>query len=444
MPICQKQLINFQFNLPPHWVSDIQQSFKHSRAKHRSASAAKRRKALPPIVNSDGSSTKRLLHIRLFDLQMAKHVDWDSTLFVLKINDHNVKMPPLPDQKGKNKKKKKKKAAEDKVFRFVQPLDISSHAMNCMTFEIACHKAVFQGAASIEIVNLLTVEEIADRVKGASRLASNLHSIADSESAPAQQCKICGSRDNLSRCSRCKATWYCSRAHQEEDWTEHALGCQPYDELNRLRLQNRSTASRSKDSEDGEVICDEIKVSIRDPLSLCRIQTPIRGTGCHHPQCVDLKTYLNYCHHTKTWQCPICMQPLMYRDLAVDLSMDRIIKEVSSEVDQVRLNPDDYSYKVVTLEEMQRSDGAFGGSASTSARSSVSENVKKRKLEDVMTLSDDEEEEPKRGALTLSGGKRSSISPANGHKSKRRRMNDSSAYQKTKGASKQIEVIVLE
>merc|ERR1712154_559677 len=116
--------------------------------------------------------------------------------------------------------------------------------------------------------------------------------------------------------------------------------------------------------------------------------------GWHHPQCVDLKTYLNYCHHTKTWQCPICMHPLKPNDLAVDHSMARIIKEVSSEVDQVRLNPDDYSYKVVTLEEMQKSDGAFAGSGSTStAGSSVSENSRKRKLNDITTLSDDDDDD---------------------------------------------------
>lgn len=73
MPICQKQLINFQFNLPPHWVADIQKSFKRSKSKSKT-----------PIKNSDGSSTKRLLHIRLFDLNGAKHVEWDPTLFVLK------------------------------------------------------------------------------------------------------------------------------------------------------------------------------------------------------------------------------------------------------------------------------------------------------------------------------------------------------------------------
>lgn len=330
------------------------------------------------------------------------------------VNKQTVKMPPL--QKHKDKKSKKKKARKMEAFRFIQPLDISSHAMNCMTFEIACHKAVFHGAASIEIVNLLTVDQvpflspslfpdfdilaflhssnfivfcffnflffqffnflifdwyqIALRVEGTSRLASNLHSIsegngsnksnggANGENGPSQKCKICGKSENLSRCSRCKATWYCSRAHQEEDWTEHCLGCKPYEELNRLRLQHHDV--RSKDSEDDDhIICDEIKVSIRDPLSLCRIQIPIRGTGCHHPQCVDLKTYLNYCHHTKTWQCPICMQPLMPNDLAVDHSMARIIKEVSSEVDQVRLNPDDYSYKVVCTRNMRFFDFIF-------------------------------------------------------------------------------------
>lgn len=137
-------------------------------------------------------------------------------------------------------------------------------------------------------------------------------------------------------------------------------------------------------------------MSIKDPLSLCRISVPIRGIHCHHPQCVDLKTYLNYCHAVKNWQCPICMNALKFDSLVVDKSMNKILSEVDAEIDQVRLNPDDYSYKVVTLKEMQDCDGFYSTesnsmSATNERKRRLSDNQKnankkKRKIEDVIVL----------------------------------------------------------
>eukprot|EP01084_Bolivina_argentea_P184244 317807_1 len=367
MPICQKQLINFQFNLPPHYVSDIQ--------KHR-----KSKKHHTKHVNHDATSHQRLLHIRLFDLTHRKHIEFDES-FLIKINGAEIKIDTT-----KNKKKKKPTKKKSKVFKYVQPLDISKHASATMSFEIACHKAVFYGAASIEIVNLLTVDALAARVIRRSELATALHTLCDSKESVSQTCKICGSLENLSRCSRCKATWYCSREHQQQDWNAHNLGCKPYVELNRLRLKNKNPAHKESDE---DIICNEIKVNIRDPLSLCRISVPVRGIHCYHPQCVDLTTYLSYSHHTKTWQCPICVEKLVYTDLVVDESMKKIINEVGNDIDVVRLNPDDYSYKVITLKEQQQSDGFDDKDASCSSL----QPDKKRKINE---LSDDEDAGPQK------------------------------------------------
>lgn len=356
MPICQKQLINFQFNLPQNYVGDIKNGLR----------SKKRRKE-----NHDQTKCKRVLHIRLFNLSTTKHVEWNPDYFILKINKNKIKMPS--SNKDKNKKKRKM-GTKSKGFRFIQPLDISKYALPTMSFEIHCHLNAFHGAASIEIVNILTVDEIAARVIQRSELASTLHSICKQGKESKQQCcKVCDAQNNLSRCSRCKAVWYCSKEHQQSDWNEHHLGCQPFDILNRMKL----SVSGNQKNKSEDIICDEIKVSIKDPLSLCRIAVPIRGIDCHHPQCVDLKTYLNYCHNVKLWQCPICMQPLKYDNLVVDKSMNRILNEVDDDIDQVRLNPDDYSYKVVTLKEMQDCDGFYSSSSTVSEQR---ENSLKRRL----------------------------------------------------------------
>lgn len=118
---------------------------------------------------------------------------------------------------------------------------------------------------------------------------------------------------------------------------------------------------------------------------------------------------------------------------------------------------------------MQKSDGAFAGqSGSTStAGSSVSENSRKRKLNDITTLSDDDEDddegvvngddkegtEHKKGSG--SSGKRGSgsVSPTgsqNGKRTKRRKVSghiNGGSVQKDRRLSaktKQIEVIVLD
>ena len=40
-------------------------------------------------------------------------------------------------------------------------------------------------------------------------------------------CNVCGSRDNLQLCTRCKSELYCSRACQRQDWRRHKPECLP-------------------------------------------------------------------------------------------------------------------------------------------------------------------------------------------------------------------------
>jgi hypothetical protein len=38
-------------------------------------------------------------------------------------------------------------------------------------------------------------------------------------------CAVCGSVEDLKRCSRCKKVSYCSIDHQKKDWTTHKKTC---------------------------------------------------------------------------------------------------------------------------------------------------------------------------------------------------------------------------
>merc|ERR1712228_1171837 len=107
-----------------------------------------------------------------------------------------------------------------------------------------------------------------------------------------------------------------------------------------------------KQSADDEVVCGETKVSLRCPLSICRIFTPIRGTDCTHPQCVDLKTFLAFSHRTGIWQCPVCLKPLKFNNVVLDNEMAAILKQTDEDIDLVRLYPNG-SFKAITLQEQR-------------------------------------------------------------------------------------------
>ena len=47
--------------------------------------------------------------------------------------------------------------------------------------------------------------------------------ILSADGAPV--CAVCGVQENLKRCSRCKAEFYCSTKHQSEHFPQHKLGC---------------------------------------------------------------------------------------------------------------------------------------------------------------------------------------------------------------------------
>ena len=38
-------------------------------------------------------------------------------------------------------------------------------------------------------------------------------------------CNLCGAFENLSLCGGCRGAWYCSKAHQREDWRDHKHTC---------------------------------------------------------------------------------------------------------------------------------------------------------------------------------------------------------------------------
>ncbi|KAJ3105926.1 SUMO ligase siz1 [Phlyctochytrium planicorne] len=69
---------------------------------------------------------------------------------------------------------------------------------------------------------------------------------------------------------------------------------------------------------DDEVISTSQVVSLKDPISYCRIRNPSRSKTCLHVQCFDLETYLMMNDRIPTWTCPICSKYAYFEDLLVD------------------------------------------------------------------------------------------------------------------------------
>nr|VZI47310.1 unnamed protein product [Spirometra erinaceieuropaei] len=76
---------------------------------------------------------------------------------------------------------------------------------------------------------------------------------------------------------------------------------------------------KSKLTSEDDLQCDEwIPVSLLCPLTLTRIEIPVRSVNCDHLQCFDLSSYLTINKKRPRWSCPVCSSPAPFRDLRRD------------------------------------------------------------------------------------------------------------------------------
>jgi E3 SUMO-protein ligase PIAS1 len=79
-------------------------------------------------------------------------------------------------------------------------------------------------------------------------------------------------------------------------------------------------------------------MSLKDPISTLRINTPCRSTVCTHNQCFDAESFLQLQEQAPTWTCPICNKTISYEALAVDQYVEQILSKVRN-ADQVTIQP---------------------------------------------------------------------------------------------------------
>jgi len=284
-----------------------------------------------PVVTTLKDPTKGYqLHLRIFSIQNYTHQDWHTAAVAVRISGKNKHI----EQKT-NKKK-------NLGYLTPKPLDISRDAQQYTQIEMIS-TGNFTGIGVVELVKVSSVEELAQRI------------LKKSGKADQRKCELCDKTENLLRCSRCKGAWYCSTDHQIRDWAYHQTICSP-----RSKAKSRSKLKRARKAQtQGEVVMGEQRVSLRCPLSIMRIKTPVRGVSCDHPQAIDMHSFLNFCNASGNWQCPVCMKSLKYEELLIDTQIQEILAEVPAEIDQVRLKPDG-TFVPITLDEIKAEDRAAG------------------------------------------------------------------------------------
>ncbi|KAJ1944780.1 E3 SUMO-protein ligase pli1 [Linderina macrospora] len=95
------------------------------------------------------------------------------------------------------------------------------------------------------------------------------------------------------------------------------------------------------DDDDDDVVADGALISLKCPLGLVRITTPMRSKYCNHSQCFDGEVFLKMNEQSPTWKCPICLIAIKsWHELVVDGYFEEILHGTLDSDDQVHVDPD--------------------------------------------------------------------------------------------------------
>ncbi|KAF2446236.1 E3 SUMO-protein ligase PIAS1 [Karstenula rhodostoma CBS 690.94] len=113
------------------------------------------------------------------------------------------------------------------------------------------------------------------------------------------------------------------------------------------RIKNRSVITKEsvlremrKKAEDPDIEVGKTTMSLKDPISTLKINTPCRSTVCTHNRCFDGESFLQLQEQAPTWTCPICNKIISFEALAVDEYVQDILENVPRNTDQVNVMPD--------------------------------------------------------------------------------------------------------
>lgn len=71
--------------------------------------------------------------------------------------------------------------------------------------------------------------------------------------------------------------------------------------------------------QDNDIVPGPETLTLKDPISMTRIDLPCKSRWCNHTACFDTATFMMLNEQTPTWVCPICNRSIPSED---DLYID--------------------------------------------------------------------------------------------------------------------------
>jgi len=113
--------------------------------------------------------------------------------------------------------------------------------------------------------------------------------------------------------------------------------------VHRVRSVIARTQSRTKADEDIQCL-SSVSLRLRCPITMDRIEEPVRGLGCQHLQCFSLEAYLMSNRQMRAfnnrWVCPVCTLVLRPLDLRIDSYVENVLKRTAEDAEEVLVDAD--------------------------------------------------------------------------------------------------------
>jgi hypothetical protein len=138
------------------------------------------------------------------------------------------------------------------------------------------------------------------------------------------------------RSDRCLVNQVLAQARAADDAaTPSSLVTQTARDAARVeRARARVAASFAAHSEAG-LQETALRASLRDPISLKRLTTPVRSVSCEHAQCFDLASYVAFQRTDVRMRCPVCSRSATLSELVVDPFFEHVLATLGTDVDDV-------------------------------------------------------------------------------------------------------------